>query len=235
MEVTKLQKQNHYDEIAQQIKEMIIQGQLKMGDKLPSTKELSERFGVGRSTMREALSALKAMGLIEIRQGGACRVIRQAPSEVSLPEWTSLRMNRTTLLELMEVRQSLEISIAAIAARKRTTEDLAQLQRIMQDMENSVGDDAKGERTDLAFHELLVQATHNAIMVQTCDSIRNAMEMMIRDIRRAELYANQEVAVQLLKEHKVIYEAICGGDPVLASEAMREHLEHVESILIKYI
>ena len=117
-------------------------------------------------------------------------------------------MNRTTLLELMEVRQSLEISIAAIAARKRTTEDLAQLQRIMQDMESSVGDDAEGERTDLAFHELLVQATHNAIMVQTCDSIRNAMEMMIRDIRRAELYANQEVAVQLLKEHKVIYEAI---------------------------
>ena len=79
MEVTKLHKQNHYDEIAQQIKEMIVQGQLKMGDKLPSTKELSERFGVGRSTMREALSALKAMGLIEIRQGGACRVIRKLP------------------------------------------------------------------------------------------------------------------------------------------------------------
>ncbi|MNR37122.1 DNA-binding transcriptional repressor LldR [compost metagenome] len=72
-------------------------------------------------------------------------------------------------------------------------------------------------------------------MVQTCDSIRNAMEMMIRDIRRAELYANQAVAVQLLKEHKVIYEAILSGDSGLASEAMREHLEHVESILIKYI
>lgn len=235
MEVTKLHKQNHYDEIAQQIKDMIVHGQLKMGDKLPSTKELSERFGVGRSTMREALSALKAMGLIEIRQGGACRVIRQAPAEVSLPEWTSLRMNRTTLLELMEVRQSLEISIAAIAARKRTPEDLAQLQLIMQDMENSINDDAEGERTDLVFHELLVQATHNAIMMQTCDSIRNAMEMMIRDIRRAELYSNQEVAVQLLKEHKVIYEAIHSGDPELASQAMRVHLEHVESILIKYI
>ncbi|MDR6551955.1 FadR/GntR family transcriptional regulator [Paenibacillus qinlingensis] len=235
MEVTKLQKQNHYDEIAQQIKEMIVQGQLKMGDKLPSTKELSERFGVGRSTMREALSALKAMGLIEIRQGGASRVIRDAPSEVTLPEWTSLRMNRTTLLELMEVRQSLEISIASIAARKRTPEDLAQLQRIMQDMGSSVGNDAEGERTDLGFHQLLVQATHNSIMEQTFESIRNAMEMMIRDIRRAELYANQEVAVKLLKEHKVIYEAIVSGDPVLASAAMREHLEHVESILIKYI
>jgi GntR family transcriptional regulator, transcriptional repressor for pyruvate dehydrogenase complex len=235
MEVNKLHKQNHYDEIAQQIKAMIVQGQLKMGDKLPSTKELSERFGVGRSTTREALSALKAMGLIEIRQGGACRVIRQAPSEISLPEWTSLRMNRTTLLELMEVRQSLEISIASLAAKKRTSEDLAQLQLIMQEMESAVDDDAAGERTDLAFHELLVQATHNAIMVQTCDSIRNAMEMMIRDIRRAELYANQEVAVQLLKEHKVIYDAIYSGDPMLASQAMREHLEHVESILIKYI
>lgn len=235
MEVNKLHKQNHYDEIAQQIKEMIVQGQLKMGDKLPSTKELSERFGVGRSTMREALSALKAMGLIEIRQGGASRVIREAPSEVALPEWTSLRMNRTTLLELMEVRQSLEVSIASIAAKKRTPQDLEQLQLIMQDMERAVADDAEGERTDLAFHQLLVQATHNGIMEMTFESIRNAMEMMIRDIRRAELYANQAVAVQLLKEHKVIYEAICSGDPVLASQAMRVHLEHVESILIKYI
>ncbi|MNW17030.1 DNA-binding transcriptional repressor LldR [compost metagenome] len=72
-------------------------------------------------------------------------------------------------------------------------------------------------------------------MEMTFESIRNAMEMMIRDIRRAELYANQAVAVQLLKEHKVIYEAILAGDPVLASQAMRVHLEHVESILIKYI
>ncbi|MBP1965330.1 FadR/GntR family transcriptional regulator [Paenibacillus aceris] len=235
MEVNKLLKRNHYDEMADQIKQMILQGQLQTGDKLPSTKELSERFGVGRSTAREALSALKAMGLIEIRQGGGCRVISQVPTEVLLPEMASLRMNRTTLLELMEVRQSLEVSIAAIAAKNRTEKDLHQLHLVLNEMVSAVGNDIEGERTDVSFHVMLVQATHNAIMERTCQSIIKPMEVMIRDIRRAELYANQDVAIQLLKEHTRIYEAIRSGDQEQASQAMRSHLEHVESILVKYI
>lgn len=235
MEVNKLLKRNHYDEMADQIKQMILQGQLQTGDKLPSTKELSERFGVGRSTAREALSALKAMGLIEIRQGGGCRVISQVPTEVLLPEMASLRMNRTTLLELMEVRQSLEVSIAAIAAKNRTEQDLHQLHLVLNEMVSAVGNDIEGERTDVSFHVMLVQATHNAIMERTCQSIMKPMESMIRDIRRAELYANQDVAIQLLKEHTRIYEAIRRGDQEQASHAMRSHLEHVESILVKYI
>ncbi len=81
MEVTRLTKRNHYEEIAEQIKLLITSGKLKVGDKLPSTKEMSEQFGVGRSTTREALSALKAMGWIEIRQGGGCRVISSSPAE----------------------------------------------------------------------------------------------------------------------------------------------------------
>ena len=196
---------------------------------------MSEQFGVGRSTTREALSALKAMGWIEIRQGGGCRVISSSPAELTFPELEALRSNRETLLELLEVRQSLEVSNAAIAAQKRTEADLSEMNKLILDMEHSVGDDLEGERTDLLFHLTLAKATHNRIMVQLFESITNQMEMAIREIRRAELYANRSVSEQLFKEHLAIFKAILEQDAALAAEGMKQHLQHVESILMKYV
>ncbi|WP_019004079.1 FadR/GntR family transcriptional regulator [Cohnella laeviribosi] len=239
MEVTPLTKRNHYEEITEQLKNQILEGKLKIGDKLPSTREMSERFGVGRSTTREALSALKAMGLIEIRQGGGCRVIRNtlAPpaADVRLPELDSLRMNRTTLLELIEARQSLEVSNALLAADKRTDEDLAYLAGIVREMERAIGDDLEGERTDLQFHLALARAAHNSILLRLFESITSQLEQAIRDVRRVELYANRSVAERLFREHSAIYEAVARRDSALAAESMRLHLEHVESILTKYV
>jgi GntR family transcriptional repressor for pyruvate dehydrogenase complex len=236
MEVIKLTKRNHYEEITEQIKRLIVDGKLKVGDKLPSTKEMSEQFGVGRSTTREALSALKAMGLIEIRQGGGCRVIsRNVPSAVELPELDSLRMNRATLLELLEARQSLEVSNAAIAAEKRTDADLAAMASLVEEMKLSIGEDLEGERTDLLFHLTLAKATHNTIMVRLFESIMNQVEMAIREIRRVEIYANRSVAQQLYQEHLAIFDAVSIRDSNLAGQRMKLHLKHVERILMKYL
>ncbi|AZN42481.1 FadR/GntR family transcriptional regulator [Paenibacillus albus] len=235
MEITKLSKRNHYEEIAEQIKRLIVDGKLKVGDKLPSTKEMSEQFGVGRSTMREALSALKAMGYIEIRQGGGCTVINSAPVEVELPELVSLRMNRETLLELLEARQSLEVSNASIAAAKASDTDIAALRTIVSEMETSIGDDAEGERTDLLFHKTLAEATHNSIMLRLFESIIGQLELAIREIRRVEIYANRSVAERLYREHLAIFEAIESRDAALAGERMKAHLEHVVSNLLKVL
>ncbi|MBN2984193.1 MULTISPECIES: FadR/GntR family transcriptional regulator [Cohnella] len=239
MEVTPLTKRNHYEEITEQLKNQILEGKLKIGDKLPSTKEMSERFGVGRSTTREALSALKAMGLIEIRQGGGCRVISSrlsaASSDIRLPELDSLRLNRSTLLELLEARQSLEVSNARLAADKRTDADLRQLSAIVREMEQTIGDDLDGERTDLQFHLALAGAAHNSILLRLFESITGQLEQAIREIRRVELYANRSVAERLFREHSAIYDAVARRDAAAAGESMRLHLEHVESILTKYV
>ena len=236
MEVTPLTKRNHYEEITEQLKRQILDGKLKVGDKLPSTKEMSERFGVGRSTTREALSALKAMGLIEIRQGGGCTVIRSEPEpEIKLPELESLRLNRETLLELIEVRQSLEVSIASLAAEKRTEEDAATLQRIVKEMELAVGNDLEGERTDIEFHLALVKATRNSMLSKVLDSIMTPMELAIREVRRVELYSNRTVAERLLEEHSAICEAVVARDAAAAAEGMKRHLRNIENILLKYL
>lgn len=235
VQVNRLTKRNHYEEITEQIKSLIIDGKLKAGDKLPSTKEMSEQFGVGRSTTREALSALKAMGLIEIKQGGGCTVLSTTPSDPQLPELAALRMNRETLLELLEARQSFEVSNASIAAVKRNDEDLEVLSRLILDMKKAVGDDLEGERTDLLFHLTLARATHNSILVQLFESITNQLEIAIRDIRRVELYANRSVAERLYEEHSAIYQAVAAKDADAASMHMKQHLHHVESLLMKYV
>lgn len=235
MEVTPVSKRNHYEEITEQLKRQILEGKLRVGDKLPSTKEMSERFGVGRSTTREALSALKAMGLIEIRQGGGCTVVRNSLAPDGLPELESLRMNRETLLELIEVRQSLEVSIAAIAAAKRSEQDVAALRAVVADMASSIGDDLEGERTDVQFHLALVAATRNKMMARLFDSIMTPMEQAIREVRRVELYANRSVAERLYEEHSAIFEAVARGDAASAADSMKRHLQHVEGILMKYV
>jgi DNA-binding FadR family transcriptional regulator len=236
MEITKLTKRNHYEEITEQLKQLIVDGNLKAGDKLPSTKELSEQFGVGRSTTREALSALKAMGLIEIRQGGGCRVIGSGTSgEFELPELQSLRMNRVTLLELLETRQSLEVSNASLAAGKRTDEDLTVLEQQMKEMKHAIGDDMEGERTDLLFHLTLAQAAHNSIMHKLFESITGQLETAIRDVRRVELYASRSVSERLYEEHSAIFKAVHERDADAAAQMMRRHLDHVGQIVMKYI
>lgn len=235
MEIVKLKKRNHDEEIVRQLRALMANGTLKPGDKLPSTKELCERFGVGRSTMREALSALKAMGLIEIRQGGGCRVLAPSPAGFRPPELESLRVNRETLLHLLEARRALEVANAAIAAVKRTDADLAKLGRIVAEMGDAIGDDAEGERTDIAFHEALAAMTHNPILERLFASIVSQLEKAIRDVRRVELYANRAVAERLLQEHRAICDAIISGDESGAARRMTRHLQHVERILTKYL
>jgi DNA-binding FadR family transcriptional regulator len=235
LEVEKLSKRNHYEAITEQVKQLIVDGKLKVGDRLPSTKQMSEQFGVGRSTTREALSALKAMGLIDIRQGGGCRVIRNAPIAMELPELESLRLNRKTVLELLEAREALEVSGAAIAAVKRTDEDIKHLRDLIDEMERTVGDETEGERLDLKFHLTLAKATHNSIMVRLFESIMNFIETAIHDIRRVELYASTAVAERLYKEHLAIFEAIEQQNAEQAAERMKQHLQHIESIVLKHL
>lgn len=230
MQVTKLAKRNQYEHITEQLKRLIVDGALAPGDKLPSAKTLAERYGVGRSTIREALSALKAMGLIDVRQGGASTVLALPTTGIE-----SLRVNRQTILELLEARQSFEISNAGLAARKRTDADLESFRAIFADMEASLGDEEAGERTDLAFHRQLAASTHNSVLMQLFEAVSSQMELAIRETRRAELYANRAVSDQLLREHAAIFEAVAEGSAAEAEARMREHLRHVESILMKYL
>jgi GntR family transcriptional regulator, transcriptional repressor for pyruvate dehydrogenase complex len=224
-----------YEEIADQIKRQIESGRFRPGDKLPSTKELSDMLQVGRSTVREALSALKAMGLVESRQGEGSFVRSIDPDQVELPSMNAILLSREAVVELIEARKALEIANAGLAAERRTEEQLSELERILLDMESHVGDMEGGESADIEFHLSLAKATGNTIMIRLIDSISSPIAEAIRETRRLQLYANKKQAKQLLKEHTDIVAAIRSGDRMEAQEAMRQHLMHVEDVLLKYL
>jgi GntR family transcriptional repressor for pyruvate dehydrogenase complex len=235
MEITRIAPRKIYEEIADVIKEQITSGKLQPGEKLPSTRELSERFQVGRSTMREALSALKAMGLVEIHQGEGSYVRKLDPADVEMPQLEALIMSRTTILELLEARQSLEVSNAGLAADKRTEEDLMVFEQILERMKENLGNEEEGEKADILFHLTLAEATHNSIMVRLLEAISTQIELAIRETRRIQMYSNKSVSSQLWKEHQEVYEAIKDGDAALAQEKMKQHLFHVERVLIRFL
>lgn len=220
-----------YEQIADQMKMHIVAGGWKAGERLPSTKELTEQFQVGRSTMREALSALKAMGLIEIRHGEGCFVRETTAAELELPQFDALLLSKETILELLEARKALEVSNASIAAVKRTEEDLAAFERLLTIMEQHAGDQPEGEAADIGFHQLLAQSTHNSIMIRLLDSISSQMEIAIRETRRLQMYSSKEVSHRLWQEHREIYEAVAQQQPAKAEQCMRAHLEHVEQMV----
>mgnify|MGYP000147276579 CR=1 FL=1 len=235
MEFSKISNRKIYEMIAEQIKQQVIEKKLLPGEKLPSTKEFAESFQVGRSTVREALSALKAMGLVESRQGEGSYVRSILPTDVTMPDFDALLMSRGTILELIEARKSLEVSNSAIAAEKRTEEDLVCFQQILETMHGNLGNENQGEKADLAFHQLLAKATHNSIMVRLLETISSQMEMAISETRRLQMYSNHSVSTQLYQEHKEIFEAIQAKDPILAQEKMKQHLFHVERVLVKFL
>lgn len=235
MDIQKIKPRKIYELIAEQLKEQIVSGQLKPGEKLPSTKELSERYQVGRSTLREALSALKAMGLLEIRQGEGSYVRAIDAQDVELPGFDALLLSRETVLELIEARKALEVSNAGLAAEKRTDDDLRKFQQVLKRMEEHLGDEEEGERSDVAFHLILAEATHNSIMARLIESISAQMQTAIRETRRLEMYANREVATRLWQEHLAVYRAIEAQDAAGAQAAMSSHLLHVEETLVKFL
>ncbi|AEI44693.1 FadR/GntR family transcriptional regulator [Paenibacillus mucilaginosus] len=246
--VTPVPRRSHYEEVTEQLKAQILQGRLKAGDRLPSTKEMSERFGVSRSVTREALSALKAMGLIEIRQGGACRVIGRggaataqaadAPGTQGLSP-AALRLDRSALAHMLEARSMLEVSNAALAAAKRTDADLERLREALADMEHAAAGGADADEADLRFHMALARAGQNPVLLRVFESIAMPLHAAIAGTRREpaagpavqERSSSEGISRQLLEEHTAIYEAVASCDQDRAVQQMRLHLEHMEAFL----
>ncbi len=224
MEIEKLAHRKIYEVIADKMKAQIIEGRLQPGEKLPSARELSESFQVGRSTVREALSALKAMGLVEIRHGEGTYVRSVDPASLEMPRLDSFLLSRETVLELLEARKALEVANAELAAVKRTEADLAAFEEILQRMERHLGDEREGEQADVLFHTTLAQATHNSIMVRLLETISEKMEAAIRETRRLQMYSSSSVSAQLWQEHRSIFEAVRKGDAGEAAEQMKVHL-----------
>jgi GntR family transcriptional repressor for pyruvate dehydrogenase complex len=234
MNYKKIKPKKIYEEVAETIYEMIRTGELKPGSRLDSVQQLAENFQVGRSAIREALTSLRAMGLVELKQGEGTFIKEFDKDQITFPLSTAILMNKEDIAQLLEVRKIIEIGSAATAAKKRTTEHLTKMERALLEMKSANGDEELGEKADLQFHLAIAEAGQNALLLSLMNHVSDLMGETMRETRRVWLFSKQTTVEQLYEEHKSIYEAIKEQDEEKASKFMLVHLENIESILDKY-
>ncbi|WP_230986753.1 FadR/GntR family transcriptional regulator [Cohnella fermenti] len=214
--------------VLEQLKNMIETGDYAPGSKLPTVVELADSFEVGRSTIREALSGLKATGWITIRHGGGSYVSLELPAA---EDAASLSFGKEKLQEVLEVRKFIEAGCAELAAERRSAEDLAALRDILERMGGALGDEAASDEADIRFHLRVAEASKNALLLSMMESMAGRLRESMKQSRRLWFFAERASAEQLLAEHRSIFEAIETRDGAAARDRMMKHLLKVEQVI----
>jgi GntR family transcriptional regulator, transcriptional repressor for pyruvate dehydrogenase complex len=213
------------DKVADLMLERILSGQLSVGDRLPSERELGEQFGVSRTVIREAVRALLAKGVLEARAGSGLRVVAVGPATVSESMNLYVRGGGLDFQHVHEVRRMLEVHITGLAAERAAEDDIDRLAAVHDQMAASLGDFEAAALHDLEFHRAIARATHNELFLVLMDSIGHAL----LDIRRANI-ARGGTGPLTVEEHGEILAALRARDPKRARTAMRTHLDNVEAV-----
>lgn len=223
-----------YEEVADSILLMIKNGQLQPGDKLDSVEKLAKKFSVGRSTIREALSGLRAMGLVVMRQGEGTFVTTYDPAQFSLPVSTAFLMKKKDVKELYEVRKIVEVGAASLAAIHRKDADLRAMEQALITMRAAKEKGDISEQADFSFHQAIAQATDNEMLISLLGSISDIMAETIKEARKLLLHQENRSDL-LMKEHERIFTAIKNRQASAAHDYMLDHLVAVETVLFKYM
>lgn len=186
---------------------------------LPTEKVLAETFGVSRAVVREAIARLKADGLIETRQGSGAFV-------AETPKSLNFRLSpggEDGLLHIFELRTMIEATIAELAARRRTAEDLATMRDSLKRMDEALAAETDGSEADDDFHLAIASATHNQYVLRLAEFLGRQFS----ESRRMAWVDNDrgmESPREAQREHYVLLEAITAGNPAAARQAAHVHL-----------
>lgn len=196
-----VQQRKLADQVTQQLQEKISLGELKPGEKIPTEPELMSLFGVGRSTIREAVRVLVKAGLLEVRQGDGTYVMNRTPSLEPLEH----RLRRAAILEVYEARRILELEMAKLAAQRRSDDDLARMRESLNKRREArrLDDMWAYVDSDLAFHLAIAAASKNSVLTDLYGSFSNVLrDALYKLVTDRELYQNQ-IAI-----HEQLLEAI---------------------------
>lgn len=214
--------------MADQIRRLIADGRLKAGDRLPPERELAERFGVSRTSVRDAIRALEMAGLLEPRQGEGTVVLDLSPSALAQPLASILVHNKALLADLLDVRKMIEPPLAARAAALATPQEVAELAEILRRQTDKAG---RGELTtaeDTEFHYTLARLARNRVALKVLDVL---MDLLLESRQRSLQVPGR--LQKSLQGHRRILDSITRKDAQGAEAAMRQHLSEIEHILLQ--
>ena len=215
------------DQVREKIVELIRTQGLGPGDKLPTEQELMEALGVSRSSVRDALTALAGLGVIEARPGRGVFLRQLSVESVTRVMSAALHLGSQVSWRLVEARSIIEAAAGRLAAERHTPEDLQRMEEAMVDMWTAfaAGDLDKLVAADAAFHTAIAQAGHNDVLVEVLDSIQPWLIQQRREIFRRRMEDGSYTMDEVVAAHKLIVRAISDGDLDRAEQAMREHLQ----------
>lgn len=223
----KIKLQKVSEEVADQIRDLIKDGKLQPGEKLPPERRFSEMLGVGRSSLREALNILETQGFVESRKRQGVYVCSISASIISDPLRQIITEDRSKLLQLYEVRKDIELASAYAAAQHRTDQDLDKMGGILDKMAADATDSRLVLYDDLDFHLALAQSGNNIFRAHILKNIFDLSDDRLQAVL-AIMTGEKDRIQGLLEQHQVIFSAVQERDPVLARRRMGEHLAWVE-------
>lgn len=217
-----IERRKVYDLIAERLLAQIRARRLRPGDPLPTERELMHAYRVGRSSVREALRLLESRGVIRDTGRGLFQVADYG-NPLSSSFAFLLTVEEGTLRDLFEVRQTLEVEAAGLAAARRTDEHLARMGQAIVEMAAALDSADRYIEADLQFHLAVAAATRNRIVAMMMHAIRGQLHRALASIFHIPGSPQRSV-----RQHEAILEAIRAGDPEQARARMREHLARVE-------
>jgi DNA-binding FadR family transcriptional regulator len=209
-----------------QIKGMIVRGDLRPGDRLPKESDLAARLNLSRGSLREAVRGLALVRVLEVRQGDGTYVTSLKPELLleSISFFTELQAEEASLHQILEARRMLEAGTAALAALLATPDELATLERLVDEMSNLDDVEAFVEN-DLEFHRVIAVASRNDVVVALLDNLssRTTRARVWRGLTQSRAYE------RTVEEHRAIYEALAAKRGDIASAVITAHIASVAS------
>lgn len=204
---------------------------LRVGDTLPGEAHFAEKLEVSRAVMREAFGALAALRLINVGNGRKPRVGALDGSVIATSLEHAISTAQISVPDVWDVRRTIEQRTAALAATARTDEEARAITALADAMERDYEDQAKLTRHDIAFHNAIALASHNALFVQIVASFAPLMEVAVPTAWRTRVAKKQKAL--MLDRHRAVAKAIAVRDPEAAAAAMAAHFDAAIGDLLK--
>ncbi|HEY6200271.1 MAG TPA: FadR/GntR family transcriptional regulator [Candidatus Binatia bacterium] len=218
-----IRKTRIYEEVVNQIHDLLREGSFKAGDQLPSERELAETFKVSRTSVREALRALEAQGLIESRTGAGNFIAELPVESLVAPLATLLLEEKDALADIFEMRKLIEPRIAALAAERATKADIDLMKKILDKQRDAVARGETGVEADAELHYAIARATQNHALEKLVTGLMDVLSHS-----REESLQTQDRRKASIESHRKILAAIAVHNKAKAREAMLKHIERVE-------
>jgi GntR family transcriptional repressor for pyruvate dehydrogenase complex len=206
------------DEVIARLVTLIVHGNLKPGDKLPTERELMARLGIGRSSLREAIKTLSAVGALEARQGSGIYVGNGDASILAKPLAWGMLLGGSSVGEVIEARRVIETALAGWAAERRSDEDITIIEALLNKLEASRDTKEVYVQLDLEFHLAIANAAQNRILSQVLGLFQNLLRVWM-ETTYDENHGSKESVVA----HRELFEAIRARDAQAARRIIQKH------------